>query len=99
MLRFVDMVRKMMHLKNKLLLCVTGVTILFSGCAKPDGGFAPDMSTVVVDVPLDADNSGFNFKYGSEVLIASGWSVSMDQSDPVQNQIIANGWEVEIKYE
>ena len=74
------------------------VTIATVGCAKSNGGFAPSLTSDVT-TPTAETTSESNFKYGSEVMIASGWIINIDQADPVEAKLMANGWEVEIKYE
>lgn len=81
----------------KAMISVVGIALLFSGCAKPKDGFAPDITSISPVVVTDLSNS--SLKYGSQDSTASGWVVDMDQADSVQEQLLANGWQVEIVYE
>ena len=86
-------------IKNYLVFIAMSVVMIATvGCAKSNGGFAPSLTSDVT-APTAGTTSESNFKYGSEVMIASGWIINMDQADPIEAQLIANGWEVEIKYE
>ena len=85
--------------KCLVLITMSVVMVATVGCAKPDGGFAPSITSDVIVPPAADTSSESNFKYGSEVLTASGWIINIDQADPIESQLIANGWEVEIKYE
>ena len=85
--------------KYLVLIAMSVVMIATVGCAKSDTGFAPDLTSGVISNPVAEIILGSNFKYGSEVITTSGWIINMDQADPVEAQLMANGWEVGIKYE
>ena len=74
--------------------------VLFLGaCTGPgaDTGFAPGTAIEPV-ISLEALASN-NTKYGEVVKTANGWIVSNDNTDPVEQKILSNGWTVEVKYE
>jgi hypothetical protein len=71
------------------------VLVLASGCGQPSGnapGAAPSPD------PIDPPSSSYSavMKYGQTVTTTSGWTVSIDNSDPVVNSSLANGWTVEV---
>jgi hypothetical protein len=63
-----------------------------SGCGQP-GGNAPGAG--LDQAPLTTPQSAV-MKYGESVTTAGGWTVSIDNSDPVQNSTLSNGWSVEV---
>ena len=67
-----------------------------TGCGGQSGGNAPSPQVVppVVDTSIES-----NFKFGETVSASSGWEVSVDTTDPVENVTLANGWAIEVKYE
>lgn len=69
-------------------------------CSGPgaDSGFAPG-SAAVMPVTLPTTTSTNHVKYGEVVITGNGWTVSNDNTDPVEQKTLANGWTVEIKYE
>lgn len=85
-----------MSVKQFLLLS----TILFLvGCTGPgaDSGFAP--GATIIPVVLPTTSSSDHVKYGEIVTTANNWEVAMDTSDPIEEKVLSNGWNVEVKYE
>lgn len=76
------------------------IPVLFlAACSGPgaETGFAPGMVTTPVTVPTTASTN--YIKYGEVVHTSNGWIVSNDNTDPVQEKTLSNGWTVEVKYE
>ncbi len=73
----------------KTLFC-GAVLLAVAGCGQPSGN-APGASPVPVTSPSTAV-----MKYGETVTTSGGWSVSIDNSDPVEKTSLANGWTVEV---
>lgn len=75
------------------------IPVLFlAACSGPgsDAGFAPGMATEPITLPATATN---NIKNGEIVRTSNGWTVSNDNTDPVEQKTLSNGWTVEVKYE
>lgn len=86
----------------KLYLAVYLLTagLLLAACGK-SGGMAPSPSKAPEDVipAIDSPMKSNSFKYGESVVLPNSWQVSIDTVDPIESKILANGWEVEVKYE
>ncbi len=80
---------------GKLTLVVSaGCYILFlQSCSGASNGFAPGAATVVT-----APSTISNIKYG-QIASSSGWEVTIDNADFVENKVLPSGWTVEVKYE
>ncbi len=80
---------------GKLTLVVSaGCYILFlQSCSGASNGFAPGAATVIT-----APSTTSNIKYG-QISSSSGWEVTIDNADFVENKILPSGWTVEVKYE
>ena len=68
-------------------------------CTGPgaDSGFAP--GAVIEPVTSFEDSPANHVKHGEVVTTANGWVVSNDNTDPIEQKTLANGWKVEVKYE
>gem|GEM_PF-5270253 len=81
------------------------VGLILVGCGGQSGGVAPSNGVpqgppaANPPEPIIADDTMSNYKYGEVVSSINGWEASMDTTDPVENVTIANGWQVEVKYE
>lgn len=80
----------------KFLLIIP--VLFFAACSGPgaDAGFAPGMATEPITLPVTPTN---NIKNGEVVRTSNGWTVSNDNTDPVEQKTLSNGWTVEVKYE
>lgn len=72
---------------------------ILMGCkgAGFDSGFAP--GAITHPPPATTTTSTNHVKYGQTVTTSNGWQVSNDNSDPVEQKTLSNGWTVEVKYE
>lgn len=81
-----------------MLKVLTMIPIFFlMACSGPgaDSGFAPGAAAVV---PVTTTSSN-HLKYGEMVTTSNGWQVAHDNTDPVEQKTLSNGWTVEVKYE
>lgn len=78
------------------VILVVALLFLFA-CTGPgaDSGFAPGAEHVVPP----STNSTNHVKYGQTVTLGNGWQVSNDNTDPVEQKTLPNGWQIEVKYE
>ncbi|MCC2679125.1 MAG: hypothetical protein K0R29_1701 [Pseudobdellovibrio sp.] len=79
----------------KTFLC-GAMLLAVAGCGQPSGN-APGaaLSPTPSPVPITTSNAAV-MKYGEAVTTAGGWTVSIDNSDPVESAPLANGWTVEV---
>ena len=74
---------------------IGGIFLLaVSSCGQPSGN-APggqDPAPIPVTPPSTAV-----MKFGETVTTSSGWTVTVDSSDPVESSTLANGWTVEVQ--
>ena len=80
-------------------LILLPILFLFA-CTGPgaDSGFAPGAAIVPVSAtPTTTATS--SIKYGETVTTSNNWQVSNDNTDPVEQKTLSNGWTVEVKYE
>lgn len=82
----------------KLMLLVPFLFIV--ACSGPGAasGFAPGVALQPVVTPV-TDAADYNVKHGEVVTTASGWQVSHDSTDPVEQKTLLSGWTVGVKYE
>lgn len=68
-------------------------------CTGPGAGlgFAPGAVTNPVAMPTTTSKN--HIKYGEIVTTSNGWEVASDDTDPVEQKTLSNGWTVEVKYE
>lgn len=82
-----------MKLQIKIFILIT--SLILAGCGGAGNGFAP--SNIVNSPTNFADVSKeSNFKYGESSSSSNGWEMSIDTTDPVQEIVLANGWNVEV---
>lgn len=67
--------------------------VLLQSCSGASNGFAPGAATVITTSPTMS-----NIKYG-QIASSSGWEVTIDNADFVENKVLPSGWTVEVKYE
>lgn len=79
-------------------LLIASVLFLVA-CSGPgsESGFAP--GEAIKQVTLPEATSTNHIKYGELVNTSNGWRVSNDNTDPVEQKTLSNGWMVEVKYE
>lgn len=65
------------------------------GCGGQGGGIAPSVP-LAPHPPGSGSNSEGILKYGQTLTTTSGWSVTVDNADPVEIVELANGWTVEV---
>lgn len=79
----------------KILLVIS--LLFFVACKGAETGFAPGAAFQPVvsfeDMPAN------HVRHGEVVVTSNGWTVSNDNTDPVEQKILSNGWMVEVKYE
>lgn len=65
-------------------------------CTGPgaESGFAPGGMP-----PWGTASATTGIKYGATVTTSNNWQVSNDNTDPVVQKTLSNGWTVEVKYE
>lgn len=68
-------------------------------CTGPgaDSGFAPGKVTIPIETPTTTSTN--HVKYGEVVTTSNNWQVANDNTDPVEQKNLSNGWTVEVKYE
>lgn len=85
-------------MKFQIAMLIILSTIIV-GCGGQSDGMAPSKheevpsSSVITDVSNDS-----NIKFG-ETINSSGWEVSIDTTDATEEILLANGWNMEVKYE
>jgi hypothetical protein len=73
------------------------IVVVMQSCSGPSGGFAPGGSSELPASP--ATGYQMNYKNGINATTSSGWNITMDTTDPIQNKAANGGWTVEVKYE
>ena len=90
-------------MKRVVGLVILGLTLV--ACSGQGGGVAPSPETPpaapvpIVSAPVVDVTSGSSLKNGQIVNSTNGWSIALDTTDPVEYLTLANGWNVEVKYE
>lgn len=77
------------------------ISLLFLvACTGPgaDSGFAPGAATEQPVMSFE-DRPANHVRHGEIVVTANGWTVSNDNTDPIEQKTLSNGWMVEVKYE
>lgn len=82
-------------LKYQLKLAIALISLLTVACGQTEG-FAPATTPFVAPTDISAQS---NLKFGESNTSANGWEISLDTTDPVEEVLLANGWNVEVKYE
>ena len=81
-------------------LVLLPILFLFA-CTGPgaESGFAPGggLAAPVSATPTTTATS--SIKYGQTITTSNNWQVSNDNTDPVEQKTLSNGWTVEVKYE
>lgn len=83
--------------KSKKLLYAASV-LLITSCGQPSGN-APGGEALPAPTPGPAPVTSTEtaiMKYGESVTTPGGWTISIDNSDPVESAPLANGWTVEV---
>lgn len=73
------------------------ISFLFAGCGGKSDGFAPmtrEISSSISDISAES-----HMKYGEKSQSGTGWQITIDTADAVENVLLANGWQVEVTYE
>lgn len=83
-------------MKYQLRIAVAVSCLLFAACGGQTGGFAP--ATLPLATHTDISEQS-NLKFGESNTSASNWEVSLDTTDPVEEILLANGWNVEVRFE
>lgn len=84
-------------LRLKKLLYAASV-LLITSCGQPSGnapGGAGFPEPTPGPAPVTSTDTAI-MKYGETVTTAGGWTISIDNSDPVESAPLANGWTVEV---
>ncbi|MEK6628999.1 MAG: hypothetical protein AABY53_10265 [Bdellovibrionota bacterium] len=86
-------------MKTTMIMLFLIMSTILVGCGGHGGGLAP--SNLVIDpaAPAAPPVIESNFKYGEAATSANGWEALIDTTDSVEEVTIANGWNVEVKYE
>lgn len=81
----------------KLMLLIP--FLLLVACSGPgaNSGFAPGVAIQPIVTPMV--NTSKHVKHGEVVMTSNGWQVAHDNTDPVEQKNLLNGWTVEVKYE
>ena len=84
-----------------VLLIIVLTSIVFTGCAKKSGGFAPSDRTPdsPASAPVDEITLGESFMKIGTSAEEGGWKMSFSNAELVQPQSIGSGWEVEIVHD
>lgn len=84
-----------------MLKFLLGISLLFFvACTGPgaESGFAP--GAAIEQPVMSFENAPANHvRHGEIVVTSNGWTVSSDNTDPVEQKTLSNGWMVEVKYE
>lgn len=83
-------------MKYQLKIIIGLFCLLASACGGQSGGFAPTTTPFVTLTDISAQS---NFKFGESNTSSGGWEMSIDTTDPVEEVLLANGWNVEVKFE
>lgn len=81
----------------KILLIIPFLFLVACSGPGADSGFAPGTAITPVELPTLTPDS--HVKYGEVVTTQNGWQVANDNTDPVEQKTLPNGWTVEVKYE
>lgn len=84
-------------MKYQLKLSIALFCLLTAACGGQSGGFAPT-ATSPFENPIDVSAQS-NFKFGESNTSSNGWEMSIDTTDPVNEVLLANGWNVEVRFE
>jgi len=83
------------HPVIRTFLC-GALLLMATSCGQPSGN-APGgaLSPSPSPAPVTSSDTAI-MKYGESVTTPGGWTVSIDNSDPVVTAPLANGWTVEV---
>lgn len=68
------------------------------GCGGQSGGIAPSNEDIEQPQTVTEDSDNL-MRYGETVVTSGGWEIAMSTVDPVEQVILGNGWEVEVRHE
>lgn len=85
-------------LKYQLKVIIALFCLLTAACGGQSGGFAPVTSPFITETIIDISAQS-NFKFGETNNSTNSWEMSIDTTDPVEEVLLANGWNVEVKFE
>ncbi len=83
----------------KIVLILFPILLLVA-CTGPGAasGFAP--GAVVAPVSATPTTTAQDsVRYGEMIITSNNWQISHDNTDPVEQKTLSNGWTVEVKYE
>lgn len=83
-------------LKYQLKIIIALLCLLTAACGGQSGGFAPTTTPFVTLTDISEQS---NFKFGESNTTSNGWEMSLDTTDPVEEVLLANGWNVEVRFE
>lgn len=83
-------------MKFQLKILITLFCLLTAACGGQSGGFAPTTTPFETLTDISAES---NFKFGETNLPGNGWEISLDTTDPVEEVLLASGWNVEVRFE
>ena len=83
-------------MKARLVLLI--LTICSAACSPAKDSQEETAAPPRPIAPIDPSGDN-NFKYGETQTSASGWTVTYDSADPVEQVTTAEGWTIEVKHE
>lgn len=83
-------------MKYQLKIIIALFCLLIAACGGQSGGFAPTTTPFVAFTDISAES---NFKFGESNISTNGWELSIDTTDPVEEVLLASGWNVEVRFE
>lgn len=67
-----------------------------SSCGQPSGSAPGGAAPAPTPIPVTSPSTAV-MKYGETVATSGGWTITIDNSDPVESSTLANGWTVEVQ--
>ena len=83
-------------MKYQLKIIIALFCLLTAACGGQSGGFAPVTSPFITVTDISAQS---NFKFGESNTSTNGWEISIDTTDPVEEVLLASGWNLEVRFE